>query len=70
MFKEKYKVGDIRYGSPLIEADIYDAFRVFFIGIAVESTTGVKYVITKKVFDETKKKFEDKYYSGAWKIIN
>ena len=69
MYTALYKISDMRFNSPLIDKDVYDTFHSAFIGIAVELTSGRKYISTKDVFDKNKVEFEGKYYIDCWRIV-
>lgn len=68
MYKRPYGIGELRYGSPLIDKGIYDSFEVAIKGVAVELEDGRKFAITKKDFNASKKILGDKYYTNKWKI--
>ena len=69
MSSTPYEVNSMRFGSPLIDKKIYDTFKLFFNGIAIELTNGKKYVTTIESFDKTKGEVEGKYYTKTWKVF-
>ena len=68
MYKKPYSIKDMRFDSPLIDKEIYDAFNLFFTGIAIELSNGKKYVSVKSVFDKEKKEYDGMYYINSWKV--
>ena len=69
MYKKPYRISDMRYSSPLVEKEMYDAFKPMIKGVAVLLADGRRYVSTNVDFDTNKKVFENMYYTESWKVF-
>lgn len=67
MLKNPYPEDALEEDSPKIDKATYDAISTITVGVAIQTTTGKKYIALRDNFDNGKIERGDYYIYNKWK---